>query len=119
MWQKLFGFGRSSLSAQIQKITPQELNQRLQSGESLIILDVRTPQEYRQNGHIRGSRLVPLTELSQKSQKLSQDRPIVCVCQSGSRSKFACEQLVRQGFTNVINLAGGIGAWRRAGLPFD
>lgn len=118
MWQKLFGFGRSSQSVQIQKITPQELNQRLQSGESLILLDVRTPPEYR-SGHIHGSRLVPLPELNQKSQKLPQDRPIVCICQSGSRSKVACKQLVNQGFTNVLNLAGGMSAWRRAGLPFD
>lgn len=119
MLQKLFGFGRSPLSSQIQKITPQELNQRLQSGESLVIVDVRSSQEYRQDGHIRGSRLIPLGELSQKSQKLPQDRPIVCVCRSGSRSQFACEQLAGQGFSNVINLVGGMVAWRKAGLPFE
>ncbi|MFN8459490.1 MAG: rhodanese-like domain-containing protein [Anaerolineae bacterium] len=59
MWQKLFGFGRSPHAAQVQKVTPQELNQRLQNGEKLIIVDVRSSQEYRQDGHIRGSRLIP------------------------------------------------------------
>lgn len=119
MLQKIFGFGRSPHAAQVQKITPQELNQRLQSGEKLVIVDVRSPQEYRQDGHIHGSRLIPLGELSQKSQKLPQDQPIVCVCRSGSRSQFACEQLVGQGFSSVTNLVGGMVAWRRAGLQFE
>ena len=117
MWQKLLGFGRSALSAQVQTITPQELYRRMQNGEPVILVDVRTSQEYKQDGHIRGSRLIPLSELQQRGEKLSKDRLIVCVCRSGSRSRVACQQLAGQGFTNVTNLVGGMNAWRRAGLP--
>jgi rhodanese-related sulfurtransferase len=119
MWQKLFGFRPSPFSTQVQTITPQELHQRMQRGEPLEIVDVRSPEEYRQDGHIRGSQLLPLGELNQKRPNLPQDRSIICVCRSGNRSHFACEALAGQGFHNVTNLVGGMLAWRRAGLPFE
>ena len=116
MWKKLFGLGSSS-SIKIQNITVQDLHQRMQNDKSIILLDVRTDQEYRHDGHIQGTRHIPLSNLEQRSGKLPKDRPIVCVCRSGNRSRTACRQLANQGFTEVINLAGGMVAWQRAGLP--
>ncbi len=79
------------------------------------ILDVRQPEEYRA-GHIAGSRLIPLDQLGQQMNQLPQNRTILCVCASGSRSSFAARQLERAGYT-VANLSGGMMAWQRAGLP--
>ena len=115
MWKKLFGLGEPS--APIQNITVQELHQRLQNDKKLILLDVRTDQEYRHDGHIAKTRHIPLSNLEQQSNKLPKDRTIVCVCRSGNRSRSACRQLANQGFTEVINLSGGMIAWRQAGLP--
>lgn len=119
MLQRLFKASAFRQASPVQTITSPELYQRLQTQEPVIMVDVRSPEEYRQDGHIRGSRLVPLTVLLQRSEELPKDRPIVCVCRSGSRSHAACRQLASLGFTNVTNLVGGIIGWRRAGLPIE
>lgn len=87
----------------------------LQGDNAPFILDVRQPDEYRA-GHIAGSRLIPLDQLSEKMNQLPKDRTILCVCASGNRSSFAAQQLERAGYTTA-NLSGGMFAWQRAGLP--
>jgi rhodanese-related sulfurtransferase len=94
-----------------------ELHKLMKSKNPPLLVDVRSAAEYEQDGHIAGSRLLPLGNLSQRISELPLDKPIVCVCRSGSRSHVACEQLQRQGFTNVTNLSGGVIGWRRVGLP--
>ncbi|MBK9052685.1 MAG: rhodanese-like domain-containing protein [Chloroflexi bacterium] len=113
MFKALF----SSHKTAIQQLSPAELKERLRNKESLIMLDVRTPEEYKHEGHIAGARLMPLSVVPVRSNELPHDTPIVCVCRSGSRSQVACESLRKQGFTNVANMSGGMMAWRRAGLP--
>lgn len=101
----------------VKTITPTELYEQLQDDNAPLVVDVRSPEEYEYNGHIAGSRLLPLPALRQRSSELPQDRPLVFVCRSGARSQAACEQLASQGFSNVINMVGGMMAWQRAGLP--
>ncbi|MCB0193171.1 MAG: rhodanese-like domain-containing protein [Anaerolineae bacterium] len=117
MWKKLFGLESSNSSVKVQNMSVQELHQRLQNDKKLLLLDVRTDQEYRQDGHIAKTRHIPLSNLAQQSAKLPKDRTIVCICRSGNRSRSACQQLANEGFTEVINLSGGMIAWRQAGLP--
>ena len=80
-----------------------------------LVLDVREPSEYAA-GHIAGSTLIPLHQLSSRMSELPQDREIICVCASGSRSSSAARQLAGNGY-NVLNLSGGMSRWQRAGLP--
>lgn len=98
-------------------ITPGELQQRLEANEAVIVVDVRTSEEFAHEGHIFSSRLLPLSYLRQRSDELPKDKPIVVVCRSGERSQVACEQLAALGFTDIFNLAGGIDAWQQAKLP--
>ncbi len=97
-------------------ISAADLQQRLNQQEPIVLLDVRSAEEYAHDGRITGSRLLPLTMLSQRSSELPRNSAIVCICRSGRRSQTACEYLARQGFTNVYNLTGGIIGWRRAGF---
>lgn len=92
-----------------------ELNAKLNNGRRPVVLDVRQPEEYR-GGHIAGAKLIPLGELRQRLQELPQNKEIVCVCASGSRSGSATRILTQAGF-NAANLKGGMFAWRRASLP--
>jgi rhodanese-related sulfurtransferase len=119
MLQSLFGFGSARQTTKVQTTTPKELYQRLQKQEAVVLVDVRSPEEYRQDGHIRGSRLLPLPVLAQRSAELATDIPIICICRSGNRSHVACEQLAGRGFTNVTNLVGGMVGWGRSGLPIE
>jgi rhodanese-related sulfurtransferase len=108
---------RLQTASTVPTINATELHKLLNSKNPPILIDVRTSAEYEQDGHIVGSRLLPLSNLGQRISELPQDKPIVCVCRSGSRSHVACEQLQRQGFANVTNLSGGVIDWRRMGLP--
>ena len=65
-----------------------ELNEKLKNGKRPLVIDVRQPEEYRE-GHIAGSKLIPLGELGKRINELPKDREIVCVCASGSRSQSA------------------------------
>jgi rhodanese-related sulfurtransferase len=104
----------------VAQINPQSLQQRLQTdGDDLILIDVRTPGEYQRDGHIDGSRLLPLSSLTARVSEVPEDKTVVCVCRSGSRSHTACEMLAEQGYKNVINLSGGMIGWKRAGLPYS
>jgi len=101
----------------VPKITAAELKAKLDAKEPMQIIDVRTRQEYKSDGHIAKSKLIPLSELPSRSRNLRKNKPIVCVCRSGNRSRAACKQLIDQGFTDVINLKGGMNGWKRAGFP--
>jgi len=116
MFQSLFGV-RSAIK--ISQLDVHELNERLANGEDILLVDVRSPGEYEYDGHIAGSRLLPLPSLMQRMNELPKDRPVVCVCRSGARSQTACEQLTRLGYANVSNLRGGMIDWKRAGLSYQ
>jgi sulfur-carrier protein adenylyltransferase/sulfurtransferase len=92
------------------EITPVELKQKLDAGETPFILDVREPNEYQIN-RIAGSTLIPLGELPRRYQELPRDREIVTQCKMGGRSAKAQDFLKSVGFTNVKNLKGGILEW--------
>ena len=97
------------------QVTPADVQQRQAAGERLFILDVREPAEYAE-GHIAGSTLIPLSQLANRISKLPQDRSIAAVCRLGNRSSLALSVLARAGFTNVLNLRGGMVAWVGGGM---
>jgi rhodanese-related sulfurtransferase len=111
--------GSTPVAAQIAQMSNAELQQRLDAGEELVMIDVRSADEYQYDGHIADSRLMPLPTLAHRVQDLPQDRLIVCVCRSGNRSQIAAEMLARQGFSRLANLRGGMIGWRNAGLPTE
>lgn len=106
----------------IKNVTPAALYERMQSGEPIELIDVRSPHEYA-SGHVAGARLVPLNRLSKKlvldGRRIPAEQPIYVVCRSGARSQAACAHLMEQGMDNVVNVEGGTQAWRRAGLPVE
>ncbi|NTV64899.1 MAG: rhodanese-like domain-containing protein [Oscillochloris sp.] len=114
MFRNLF---RNDSRPAMQQISVGDLKAKLDAREAIVLIDVRQPEEYTQDGHIAGARLMPLPGLSNQIDKLSKEDPIYCVCLSGSRSHVACDMLLRQGFTNITNVVGGMGAWMRSGLP--
>jgi rhodanese-related sulfurtransferase len=88
--------------------------------EDALVLDVRDPGEYGA-GHILGAKNIPLIRLGEGGGDLAKrkEKPVIVYCDSGDRSGKAAAALRKQGFTRVVNLAGGIGAWQQAGLPVE
>ena len=78
------------------------------------MVDVRTTQEWNA-GHPPFAVHVPLEAMGRAS-RLPKSKPVVVVCRSGSRSRQACKTLSGMGY-EVVNLSGGLAAWRRAGQP--
>jgi queuine tRNA-ribosyltransferase len=93
----------------VRQIPSPEIAQRLAGGESLTIIDVRTPAEYVE-GHVPGSHHIPLDELPASLEQLPRDRTLYLMCHSGSRSDYAGKWLAQQGF-DVVNIAGGMLYW--------
>ena len=92
-----------------------ELNEKLKFGRHPLVLDVRKPEEFQQ-GHIAGAKLIPLNKLRSRMKELPKGREIVCICDSGSRSISVAKVLAKAGY-NVLNVQGGMHAWRRAKMP--
>lgn len=103
----------------IQTIAPKQLHDRLQQGQSIDLIDVRTPVEFREV-HATVARNVPLDQLDATqvaSQRNGSSEPLYVICRSGSRGQQACEKFVAAGYSNVVNVEGGTLAWDQAGLP--
>lgn len=93
-------------------ITPRELAERLQRGDTLRLIDVREPHE-QEISRLAGAELIPLGSLAARLPELDSTQELVVFCKSGSRSTRALELLVSAGFRRVKNLQGGINAWAR------
>ena len=98
------------LHAGVRELLPRDLAQRLTRGDSLDIVDVREPYEWR-IGRIEGARLIPLGRIGTSVAELPRDREIVLYCHHGVRSRAAAEFLAEQGFEGIWNLTGGIDRW--------
>ncbi len=99
----------------IESITPQQAAARLSRGEAVLI-DVREPAEFAA-GHIAEAMSVPLAKLSEILANLPAGKPVIFQCERGVRGERACERAATAGLRDVANLAGGLAAWRQAGLP--
>jgi adenylyltransferase/sulfurtransferase len=93
----------------VPQLSVKEYKQRIDAGENLFLLDVREPYEY-QIAQIGGT-LIPQNDVPQRLAEIPRDREIVVQCRSGARSQRIAEFLKQSGYSNVVNLAGGILAW--------
>jgi len=108
----------------MQHITPSEAAEKLKLGQEVVLLDVRTPQEY-DEAHLKNAVLLPLQSLSQESLEARdlgngiRDKEIIIYCHSGGRSIAACSFMSQLGYTNIKNLTGGISRWEDRSLVVD
>ena len=93
----------------IPQITVKEFKARRDAGDDIFLLDVREPYEY-QIAQIGGT-LIPQNDVPNRLVEIPRDREIVVQCRSGARSQRIAELLKQSGYTQVVNLAGGILAW--------
>lgn len=86
------------------------------SASAPLVVDVREPSEFAAV-RLEGVALVPMSTFAARFEELPRDRPLLLMCAAGSRSAAATAHLLRNGWTDVTNVAGGITEWERAGLP--
>lgn len=103
----MFNFMNSSQLSQDQAYA------QLKQDPSIVVLDVRTVEEFNEDGHLVNSTNVPLHMLPQQIAKTlpDKDAKIFVICYSGARASDAVNYLKRLGYTNVFNI-GGVATWR-------
>jgi glyoxylase-like metal-dependent hydrolase (beta-lactamase superfamily II)/rhodanese-related sulfurtransferase len=103
----------------IAQVSVAELNERL-ANDDMQVVDVRRPAEY-VNGHVPHALNAPLASLDKGlgPLNLEKDKLTAVICAGGYRSSAAASMLQKQGFSNLLNVAGGTGAWVNAGYPVD
>jgi rhodanese-related sulfurtransferase len=105
-----------SQPAPIPQIDVTEADRRLREDpDRPLLLDVREADEF---AAVRapGAALVPTSQFMDRVAELPTDRPILVICAAGTRSAAVTGYLVRTGRSDVVNVAGGMTAWERAGL---
>lgn len=97
-------------------ITPQEAKTLIETRRDLVLVDVRSPEEF-QGGSLPGAQLIPFWEFAKGRYDLPRERPILLICAVGGRS-LACGQLLAsRGYPEVYNLKGGLEHWVEQRVP--
>ena len=101
---------QTQTQASYQDIDAAQAKQVIDTDKTLQIIDVREDYEYAE-GHIQGSKLIPLGQLTSRMGEIDKAKPVLFVCASGARSASAAQVLIQSGYSKVYNLAGGIEQW--------
>jgi len=110
----MFGFGKS---AKHREIGPAELKALLDQGEALVI-DVREPGEFAAE-HIAGAVNLPLSSFDPARLPAADGKTVILQCAGGKRFGMALDRCAEAQATIDTHLAGGLGAWKSAGLPVE
>jgi rhodanese-related sulfurtransferase len=118
LYDMLNGF-LSGLPEGYYSIKSDKLSEELASGTLPTIIDVRSKAEWDKDGYIEGSVNIPFSDLFANLDKIPADKDarIIVLCASGHRGGITMMALRLMGYTNVINLNGGLNGWKSAGLP--
>lgn len=105
------------------EIYPGDVAEKMRRDEDIVLLDVRTPEEYAEV-HLENAHLLPVQELSQQSLAAiglgedAKDKEIILYCRSGARSKTAYDIMQSLGYTNIKSVQGGMIHWEEDQYPF-
>lgn len=121
-WVRRIRAGTAVSSHAPPALTAAALKRRLDDGEPIIVLDVRTAADYANGaGHIANAKHIPLEELPRRWQELDaiRDAQLAIVCRTNRRSSQAVAQLRARGLRNVILVEDGMAGWERQGFPTE
>ncbi len=99
-----------------------ELKQRLDKGEDVFVLDVRTKEDFTgEQGHVDGAANIPVEELPERLDELTDrtERPVAIICSTDRRSVKAAQLLAQHGFADVHVIKGGMTDWNQKGYPVE
>ncbi|ETW97505.1 MAG: hypothetical protein ETSY1_22390 [Candidatus Entotheonella factor] len=108
------------VSGQTQQISQQELLQRIEGKQEMLLIDVRTTGEF-SVGRVPGAVNIPLNELAERVGEIRphHDKGVILYCESGRRAGVAERVLREAGLDNIRQLEGNMSAWRQSQLPME
>jgi len=104
--------------AATRNINSGEAKELLAKNKKIYLLDVRTPDEFRQ-ARIKGAILLPMNEFQLRYYEIPRDRPVLVYCAVGSRSSIAANFLSEKGYKDVYHMTDGLVGWYRSGYPLE
>ena len=107
-----------AVAAPANNVSSGDVKAMLAKDKKVYLLDVRTPDEYRQ-AHLRGATLIPVNEIERRYFEVPKDRPVVVYCAVGSRSGMVVDFLAKKGYKQIYNMKDGIVGWYRSGYPIE
>lgn len=108
----------SAVAAGFRNVPSTEVQRLMTEKKNLFLLDVRTPDEFRQ-ARLKGAVLIPISEIERRIGEVPRNRPVLVYCAVGSRSSLAAGILAGKGYGEVYNMPDGIVGWYRNGLPVE
>ncbi len=115
LWPRLF---ESPTSVSYGDVSVQQASELIKAKPDLVILDVRTQQEYSE-GHLKGSILIPVDELATRLSELSKEKEILVYCRTGNRSRTAVNILTAAGYQKIFHMKDGITGWIQQGYSTE
>ena len=106
------------LAAGATNVTSRQAKELMAGNGRLLLLDVRTPEEYRQ-AHLKGALLIPLAELGGRLREIPQRRPLLVYCSVGARSVAAAALLASKGYREIYQMSDGLVGWYKNGFPLE
>jgi molybdopterin/thiamine biosynthesis adenylyltransferase/rhodanese-related sulfurtransferase len=105
--------------SEIKEATPEQVSELLSKPDAPVLIDIREPDETQQ-GVIPGAVIIPrgFLEMRVEDKVPDRDQPVVLYCAGGVRSAMAAKSLQDLGYTDVLSMSGGFGAWKDKGLKF-
>jgi hydroxyacylglutathione hydrolase len=97
-------------------LSASKLKEKLDSGENMILLDVRSKEEFEEK-RMKDARNIYVGHLEDCVEEIPKDDPIVTICETGNRASLAASILRRNGYDNVHNLLGGMSSWSESKYP--
>lgn len=94
----------------MQQLTPQELKEKLDSNADVLLIDIR--EDWERELYNIGGIHIPMGEIPARLADIPNDKEVVLYCEKGIRSTIAIQRLETLGFQNLINLSGGMKAWK-------
>ena len=110
--------GEDAAPTEAPSIAASELHARQGSEAPLVVIDVRTANEYA-SGHIPGAVNIPFDEVAQRIAEVDAPNGVALYCMVGPRARKGEAALLAAGHTAVFHLDGGLAAWKQAGLPVE
>jgi len=106
----------SEAGSSYRTVTPQEAKALIETRKDLLLVDVRSPEEFR-GGSLPGATLIPFWDFTKGRYDLPKDKPILLICAVGGRSLACGQMLAAKGYREVYNLKGGLDAWVEQRVP--
>jgi phage shock protein E len=105
-------------AAGVKNISSAQAQALLAKDKKIVLLDVRTPEEFRQ-ARLHGAQLIPIAELEKRLGEIPRDRPLLVYCSVGARSASAAAFLASRGFREIYQISDGLVGWYKNGFPIE